>query len=161
MSRLWETSRHISAFDKDIRNLRQCKWTIRQSLLNKTMVYPFHLLRQRYCNHSPLFWRGAGGEAVCFIQVYVSISSNRAHRAIRFALFVFVLKTICRAELGSSSLLSAWSVCDILQQPSPQGYSLSFAWLVFFKPQASFAPSVVSVVPVVFVVLKTPAAKPS
>ena len=109
------------------------------------MVYPFHLLRQRYCNHSPLFWRGAGGEAVCFIQVYVSISSNRAHRAIRsirpirvrfknhlqsrvrlliralrvirvrhtpaakptglfvlFALFGFVLKTICRAELGFS-----------------------------------------------------------
>ena len=47
------------------------------------MVYPFHLLRQRYCNHSPLFWRGAGGEAVCFIQVYVSPSSSRAHRAIR------------------------------------------------------------------------------
>ena len=30
-----------------------------------------------------LFWRGVGGEAVCFIQVYVSISSSQAHRAIR------------------------------------------------------------------------------
>ena len=49
-------------------------------------------------NHSPLFWRGVGGEAVCFILVYVSILSSKAHRAIRSIRDIRVLLNAQAAE---------------------------------------------------------------
>ena len=90
------------------------------------------------------------------------IASSQVHRTIRVDLRYLcslIIKQLSRVRL----LLRVLGAIRVrhTQAAQPTGLFVRFAILVFFKPQASFAPSVVSVVPVVFVVLKTPAAQPT
>ena len=76
-----------------------------------------------------LFWRGVGGEAVCFIWFMFIIASSQVHRTIRVDLRYLcslIIKQLSRVRL-LIRVLRVQSVCAILQQHSPQDYSLSFA----------------------------------
>ena len=95
------------------------------------LFYPFK------SNHSHLFWRGVGGEAVCFIWFMFIIASSQVHRTIRVDLSYLcslIIKQLSRVRI-LIRVLRVQSVCAILKQHSPQGYSCRFAILVFVLKQ--------------------------
>ena len=88
-----------------------------------------------------LFWRGAGGEAVCFIWFMFIIASSQAHRAIRVDLRYLcslIIKQQSRVRL-LIRLLRVQSVCAILKQQGPQGYSFDLRYSCSFKRSSSRA----------------------
>ena len=92
-------------------------------------------------NHSHLFWRGVGGEAVCFIWFMFIIASSQVHRTIRVDLRYLcslIIKQLSRVRL-LIRVLRVQSVCAILQQQSPQGYSFDLRYSCSLKRSSSRA----------------------